>query len=626
MKIHFLLKEGYQFLLMILLKNSAKTIMSICSILILISASAVKLKSQGFDINDERYNTFGHTVVKTDSVMGIPPVGILTTESGAGTINLVINENIHKNFYSSYFIERSTDGANFTRLNQEPYFFIAPNEEDISNLDPNAEANLEIAEVRSAVYIDSVGDYNTTYYYRIIGTNNLGQESEPSFVVSDKALKPRINFTFHLDTLVYDTNSDDITIFFPDYHDSIKTSLIGYQLYRSVFHDGPFDPLNTEIIPTSVTSFTDIDPMLTGYYIAVSWDDAGHEYRTFSYLMQLPDEIPPPVPAMVSAEYTEDEKVEVSWDEVYAKDLKGYYVYFANGKNGEYNPINTSPHKKTTLEHNFNVGMEIDSIFFKVAASDNRGNISNTSEPLGIKRPGKFGAANPIIHSITPFTGGDKGMVISFSFSPDNDVKFHKLERRSASNASWMEVARINKANQPSFTTGPDEDTFIDSTYIRNEGLEYRLLVTDMDDMVTGSETIEAFPINSQADGYINEFKLKQASTPTPLPPLSQFQSQIANQLPASSNHSIKLSWLYDNTPRLDGFTIYRGVTGGHLIEYTTVPKDDLEQELESGDKYKFYFEDSSLIGNKRYVYKVMAQHLDGSTSHMSSAISVKID
>ncbi|MEM9546234.1 MAG: hypothetical protein AAGA77_09675 [Bacteroidota bacterium] len=615
--------KGFQYLEMNSTNISAKAIKSLCFLLVLFSFSSVTAQ---FDPDDERYNVFGQTVVKTDSTLSIPPVEILSTESGNGTINILINENIHKNFYSSYYIERSTDGVNFTQLNTEPFFFVGPNEDDINKLDPNAEDNLRMAEIRSAVYTDSVAD-QSIYYYRVIGTNNLGQMSEPSFVVEAKALAPKLNFTMHLDTLVYDANSDDVTIFFPTYPDSIKSNLIGYQMYRSVFHDGPFDPLNTEIVPMTAASYTDIDPMPTGYYVAITWDTEGNEYRTYSYLIQLPDESAPPVPVMVKAEYIEDEKVKITWDEVYAKDLKGYYVYFANGENGEYNPINTSPHKGTEMEHEFKVGMEIDSIFFKVTAIDNRGNSSPSSAPMGIRRPGKFGATNPVIHSITPYTGG-KGVVIAYSFSPDKDVKFHKLERRSASNATWMEVARLDPDSQLSFTAAPndpDQHLFIDSTYIRNEGLEYRLMVTDLDDMVTGSEVVEAFPINSMADGYINDFKLEKKSVPAPLPPLSPFQTQTGNQLPTQMNHTVRLSWIYDDSPRLDGFTIYRGVTGGQLIEYRTVPKDDLEIESASGGKFKFYFSDSSLIGNKRYLYKVMARHLDGTTSHMSNAISVKV-
>jgi len=607
--------------------NLGRTFKLLTLVLLMFISIVAKSQNTGFDINDDRYNIFGQTLVKTHEELSLPPVGILTTERGDKTISLLINENIHKNFYSSYYIERSTDGVNFTTLNDEPYFFVGPDKDDISNLDPNSAENLEIADIRSAVYIDSVADYNI-YYYRIIGVNNLGQMSEPSSIVSEKALKPKLDITFYLDTILYDPSSDDATIFFPEYHDSIKSSLIGYQLYKSVFHDGPFDPLNDEIIPTTTPSFTDIDPLLSGYYIAVSWDEEGHEYRTYSYLLQLPDDTAPPVPVMTEARYIENEKVRISWDEVFASDLKGYYIYFANGENGEYNPVNSSPHEDTVLVHDFNVGMEIDSIYFKVAAIDNRGNISNTSASLGIRRPGKYGASNPIIHSITPYTAGDKGMVLAFSFSPDNDIKYHKLERRSASNATWMEVLRIFSHEQSEYIEGPDQMTYIDSTYIRNESMEYRLLVTDQDDMVTGSEVVEAFPINSLPDGYINQFQLEQNSNSTPLPPLPPFQSAIANQLPASSqvNHSITLSWVYDNNPRLQGFTIYRGITGGHMIEYRNIPKKDLEQEAIGGEKYRFYFKDSSLIGNKRYIYKVIAQHYDGSTSHMSNAISVKID
>jgi hypothetical protein len=39
-----------------------------------------------------------------------------------------------------------------------------------------------------------------------------------------------------------------------------------------------------------------------------------------------------------------------------------------------------------------------------------------------------------------------------------------------------------------------------------------------------------------------------------------------------------------------------------------------------------FIYEDVSLIGNKRYTYKVMALHFDGTTSHISNAVSAKFD
>src|SRR5688572_30019945 len=79
-------------------------------------------QQNGLDINDPRYNVFGQTLVSTDSTLSLPPVSIYSTERGDKTIALLIDENIHKNYYSSYYIERSTDGVNFTQLNQEPYF------------------------------------------------------------------------------------------------------------------------------------------------------------------------------------------------------------------------------------------------------------------------------------------------------------------------------------------------------------------------------------------------------------------------------------------------------------------------------------------------------------------------
>lgn len=582
-------------------------------------------QQNGLDINDPRYNVFGQTLVSTDSILTTPPVSILATERGDRTINLLIDENIHKNFYSGYYILRSTDGINFSPLNEVPYYFVEADADDITDRDPNAQKNSEIAKSRSAVYRDSVQDNSTFYYYRVVGTNNLGQTSEPSPIVKTKGRSPKMDFTFLIDTLTYNSSSDDVVIHVPEYHDSIKSNLIGYQFYKSLYHNGPFNPINGDLLPTSIKSYTDIDPFSTGYYVLVSWDKEGHEYKTYPSLMQLPDSIPPPVPKLLNATYTELEKVRIVWDDVFAEDLNGYYLYFANGKNGEYNPVNSEPIKDTTLIHDFQVGMEIDSIFFKVSSIDSRGNISNSSDPLGIKRPGKYGASSPILHSITP-NAEKKGLKLSFTFSPDDDIKYHKLERRSASDATWSELIRILPKEQEIYPQGPDKDSYIDSTYIRSEELEYRLMVIDQEDLVTSSEVITAFPMNNQSDGYINQLKVRLSSTPVSLPPLSQFQSPVMGQLPTETKNSIVLSWVYDLTPRLEGFILYRGLTGGHLIEYRTVPKKDLIIQSVEGGKKRFVFTDASLVGKKRYTYKVMAQHYDGSTSHMSNAVSLKIN
>jgi hypothetical protein len=106
--------------------------------------------------------------------------------------------------------------------------------------------------------------------------------------------------------------------------------------------------------------------------------------------------------------------------------------------------------------------------------------------------------------------------------------------------------------------------------------LEYRLLVVDEDDFVSGSELVDVFPLNNQADGYINQLQLKKNIVNASYPPLPQFQSPFATTLPVQTIKSITLSWIYDMTPRLEGFVIYRGVTGGHLIEYRTIPQDDI--------------------------------------------------
>lgn len=577
------------------------------------------------DIEDERYDVFGHTVVNTDKELTIPIVSILDTESGPSTISLLIDENIHKNYYSSYYIERSDDGVNFLRLNKEPYFFVGPDTEDINNQDPNAEENLEIASYRSAVYVDSVADYNT-YFYRVIGVSSLGQMSSPSIAVPAKAKKAKMDFICRIDSISYDEEEDNVIVQFPNLSTDIRDNLLGFQVFRSVFHDGPFDLLNDELISSDGQSFTDIDPLLSGYYVLIAWDKEGYEYRTYSKLMQLPDEVPPPVPVIEDAIYVQDEKVKISWDQVFAQDLNGYYIYFANGRNGTYNPINSSPHANTEILHDFEVGMEIDSIYFKVAAVDKRGNISDSSEPFGIRRPGKYGAASPVIHSINPYTKGSSGMVLAFSFSPDSDVKYHKLQRRTASNATWTDIKRIYNHEQEEYKQGPEQETFIDSTYLHNEELEYRLMVVDLDNLISSSEIITAFPFNNQPQGFINQLQIELDSSPGSLPALPQFQSDAGLSLPLGTNNSLSLSWIYNLTPKLESFVVYRGITGGHLIEYRTIPLSDIDKEPISGDNFKFYFKDGSLPSNKRYIYKVMAQHFDGSTSHMSNAVSVKID
>ena len=116
-----------------------------------------------------RYNKLkdevAYSIVRNSSTLNKPLLFEVLEKDEA--IQLKWEKEIHQRHFTSYHIERSLDGATFERLNEKPYV--------------NA-LSQDFVERKHFVYTDSVKNYKP-YYYRIIGIDAFGDQSEPSDLV-----------------------------------------------------------------------------------------------------------------------------------------------------------------------------------------------------------------------------------------------------------------------------------------------------------------------------------------------------------------------------------------------------------------------------------------------------------
>ena len=100
---------------------------------------------------------FFTTTVNTDQEDVLHPVKIVEAVAETETATITWSTTDMDAQYTSFDIERSEDGINYTKLNDEPFVFFGGEDSDMT----------------TATYLDSIPSYDQTYIYRVCGKSSL---------------------------------------------------------------------------------------------------------------------------------------------------------------------------------------------------------------------------------------------------------------------------------------------------------------------------------------------------------------------------------------------------------------------------------------------------------------------
>lgn len=485
-------------------------------------------------------------------------------------------------------------------------------------------------------YADSIPDNNSVYAYRICGKTIYGTLSPPSDTIQVQGRPGRMDIDLVIDTSIYSAGPHNLVLEWAALDPDAEDNIIGYDIYHSLKYSGPFSKLNTETLNNTTYAYIDIDPQPTGYYMIAAEDRYDHQYKSLIHHVQLPDSIPPTVPIVTSVEFISDTEVQVKWNHVMDSDLSGYRVSYANGQNGTYMQINSTPVKTNSYVFPIDPRTEIDSLFIKVSAEDFRQNISDRSPASSIARPDIYAPSPPVISKVSPTPNG---IEIAWIWSTTDDVTKHILERRAVNSPTWMEIVSIETEGQNDYPTGNFAVSYTDSSYVTIEEYEYRFVAYDDNYNLASSKRYSTRPYQVQVEGQVSSVGVALEENMTFVDPdvaaaMTSLQAagvynSFSRRTPPAPTYNINFTWTYPLDPRLLEFKIYRSITGGPMQLYRTVsigramgfPSSDVTVTSSMGNT-NFRYEDKNLTKNKRYTYQVKAVHKDGSVSHRSSSVS----
>lgn len=495
--------------------------------------------------------------VKTDKPTAILSPPVIKIESLEKAVMLSWPATKYLSSFVMYHVERSADGETYERITKSPYFH-GDNR------------------IKDSFLKDSIGYNYRPYIYRLVGLTHFGQwVTSPMIAVGmGKDFTPPAQPVIESAKHVGGTN---VTI---KWAQKPEDDLRGFWVSRGSSLKGEFKRLTVVPLDKNETTFTDFkaEAQGTNHYIVFAVDTAGNERASLPAYVTMTDTIPPAPPKGIIASSDSKGHVTLYWNKNREKDLKGYYVYFANDPDHEFSQITKVMLTDTVFRDTITLKSLTKRVFYKVVSMDEHFNHSPFSSMASVKRPDII---PPIVPLITHVTVKDSTATLQWQSSPSNDVVEYRLYRREQGK-EW-EIAKVYKEAEIM------QRSFVDN--LRTERTyEYAIEVTD-----DGGLKSERSPIRTAK--ALRPLLLAEAPQPT----VTYIEESKKN----------RISWKYTAQGSCQ-YLIYRSKTKGPLTLVGVVRDAQIN-----------FIYDKPTDG-KAFAYQIKAVYTDGRQTKLSERAEVK--
>ena len=367
---------------------------------------------------------------------------------------------------SGFYIEAKRTGEDYRQINNLPFY-------------PIRKSGLEALVQTEITYDINVPNY-VEYTFRIRGFNAFGMLSEYSNEIKinarDKNPPPA-----PLGVIVEESGSTGLKISWkqPSFDNAIK----GYYISRSENMEGPFVPLNEDLIAPNSTHYFDrsFNAGLANFYTVSVVDTAQNIGTSLPVLAVLSDNIPPATPTGFSAKIDTQGIVEFKWNMGSEPDLMGYVIYYANDPEHAFIPITGGYISDTMYTDSIDLKNLTEKIYYQIAAYDYHRNPSKISKVYELKKPDLIPPVAPIVYN---YAVTDSTIYLAWHPSSSKDVAKTILYRKLASDKKWSELVKLK----------PSVSSYTDSKTIAGKWYEYQLVALDDD----GNTSFPSFPIKAR--------------------------------------------------------------------------------------------------------------------------------
>ena len=387
--------------------------------------------------------TVGDTVdifTGTNEYSPLPVPADFSVEFGDRVASLSWNSYAQKATYIAWESQRSVNNSEYTTISDNLTIPVTPG---------------EALATEYSYKIDSLGDNDQQYTYRIRGITSFGERGPWSVPISGTG-REGIDGIPNITQISLDKQGTVINWTFPGDGEEIA----GFRILRSGYHDKGFEALET--VKPSQRSYTDKSPIPTAYYKIEVFNADGSTKESFPLLSQLPDEEPPAVPINLTGVADTTGIVRLTWSGNIEDDLLGYIVLRSSSGNDEYTRLTPSPVDLPVYIDTLNKKELNAAVFYKIASVDLRQNISGYTPPLRVVKPDRIPPTKPVICKIST---NDGGIYIEWINSGSGDISFYAIERQVFGDTLWKRLHVLDQSlvnEKPYFTDGvPPIDTAV---------------------------------------------------------------------------------------------------------------------------------------------------------------------
>lgn len=417
----------------------------------------------------------------------------------------------------------------------------------------------------------------TNYEYRFYGFNPFG---EKQYFGTAKGMP--IDLTGPVDPKIISARNDkpnEINLKWK--MPIVEPDLKGYIVARSSKNKGNFTVLHSNLLPKTITSYTDktYSKEKDNYYVVQAIDTTGNISSSSPYFVTLIDSIPPVKPEFVQGKMDSLGIVTLDVKLNKERDLMGYRLFRANGEEHEFSTIYEGFHEKDTIytkaQTVFKDTVATKSltpyVYYKLKALDYNFNQSVYSDILKVKRPDFIAPQTPVFKNVKV---GKKDIELEFVLSPNEDVIDQILYRKTSLKEPWVKVTSLN--NEQTNYTDKELKT----------GVYYYYSLQAIDD--SGNKSGYAIPVKGKP--YDNGVR----------PPVQNLELKTQKE-------KVTLTWDYKDINKETYFVIYKKNKKGKLTQY--------KQSIE------LFFSEKAIL-NSIYAVKVFTK--DGGESKLSELIEIE--
>ena len=439
------------------------------------------------------------------------------------------------------------------------------------------------------VFADTLANNETVYEYAVQGLGWLGYDGPLAANVRGQG--SLVGYPPQPIVFAEDTKDGRFRIDWTFPPDADSASVAYFTVQRGLTPTGGLS-LITEALPADVRTFTDSIVSDEVWYRVVAHGRRGTDSPSARQHVIADDTIPPPPVTGLRGDIDRDGLALISWEASAATDAIGYRVWFSNGAGREGTRLTDTLEVRTSFRDTLDLTAVNDTVYYRVAALDERENVGAWSEPLALPIPDIIPPAPPRLRSFSADTNG-----VRFSYAPSSsdDVAGYTFERRARFTDYWEAFANLPPVAEVS--------TYLDGSGADDITYEYRLVALDEQGLRGVSNVLTAKRQMRMLFPAVEGLALRARP----------------------ADPAIELTWLYPEDQGIASFRVYRATPSGELKLYRTLAANAIDRRRANAAELpaQWRFVDEEIRRDTQYRYAVVAVYRTGAESRTGATVSI---